>query len=77
MEAIDLYDRNKNKLNKTFVRGKDRLNNGEYYLLEQVWIVNKNNEILLNKEMIINLLVVFGNLQRDTLKLKRVMFLGL
>ena len=49
MEAIDLYDRNKNKLNKTFVRGKDRLNNGEYYLLEQVWIVNKNNEILLTQ----------------------------
>ena len=49
MEAIDLYDRNKNKLNKTFVRGKDRLNNGEYYLLEQVWIVNKNNKILLTQ----------------------------
>lgn len=49
METIDLYDRNKNKLNKTFVRGKDRLNNGEYYLLEQVWIVNKNNEILLTQ----------------------------
>ena len=49
MEVIDLYDRNKRKLNKTFIRGKDRLSAGEYYLLEQVWIVNKDNEILLTQ----------------------------
>ncbi len=49
MEIIDLYDRNKRKLNKTFIRGKDRLSAGEYYLLEQVWIVNKDNEILLTQ----------------------------
>lgn len=38
MEIIDLYNKDKQKLNKD-----------EYYLLEQIWIINKNKEILLTK----------------------------
>lgn len=49
MEVIDLYNKEKQKLNKTFTRGKDKLNKDEYYLLEQIWIINKNKEILLTK----------------------------
>ena len=49
METIDLYNKEKPKLNKTFKRGKDKLNKDEYYLLEQIWIINKNKEILLTK----------------------------
>ena len=49
METIDLYDVNKKKLGKTFIRHKDKLLENEYYLLEQVWIINDNNEILLTK----------------------------
>lgn len=49
METIDLYDKNKNKLNKTFVRKKDTLLENEYYLLEQAWIVNDEGKILLTQ----------------------------
>ena len=49
METIDLYNKEKPKLNKTFKRGKDKLNKDEYYLLEQIWIINKNKEILLTQ----------------------------
>lgn len=49
MEVIDLYNKEKQKLNKTFTRGKDKLNKDEYYLLEQIWIINKNKEILLTQ----------------------------
>lgn len=49
MEIIDLYNKEKQKLNKTFKRGKDKLNKDEYYLLEQIWIINKNKEILLTQ----------------------------
>ena len=45
METIDLYDKNKNKLNKTFIRKKDTLLENEYYLLEQAWIVNDEGKI--------------------------------
>ena len=49
MEKIDLYNKNKEKLNKTFIRHKDKLLDDEYYLLEQAWIINTNNEILLTR----------------------------
>jgi 8-oxo-dGTP diphosphatase len=49
METIDLYDKNKNKLNKTFIRKKDTLLENEYYLLEQAWIVNDEGKILLTQ----------------------------
>ena len=49
MEIIDLYNKEKQKLNKIFKRGKNTLKQNEYYLLEQIWIINKNKEILLTK----------------------------
>lgn len=49
METIDLYNKNKEKIGKTFVRHQDILLDDEYYLLETGWIVNKKNEILLTR----------------------------
>lgn len=49
MEIIDLYNKNKEKINKTFTRNQDILLDDEYYLLETGWILNKNNEILLTR----------------------------
>ena len=49
METIDLYDKNKNKLNKTFIRKKDNILENEYYILEQAWIVNDEGKILLTQ----------------------------
>lgn len=49
MEIIDLYNKNKEKLGKTFIRHQDQLLKDEYYLLEQAWILNDKNEILLTK----------------------------
>lgn len=49
MERIDLYGKNKEKLGKTFVRHQDKLLEDEYYLLEQAWILNNENKILLTR----------------------------
>lgn len=49
MEKIDLYTKDKLKLNKVFTRHQDMLLDNEYYLLEQVWIINDNKEILLTR----------------------------
>lgn len=49
MEKIDLYNINKEKLGKTFIRNQDTLLENEYYLLPQAWIINNNNEILLTR----------------------------
>lgn len=49
MEKIDLYSKNKEKLGKTFVRKQDKLLEDEYYLLEQAWILNSENKILLTR----------------------------
>lgn len=49
MEIIDLYNKNKEKLGKTFVRKQDKLLEDEYYLLEQAWILNSENKILLTR----------------------------
>lgn len=49
MEIIDLYSKNKKKLGKTFIRNQDKLLENEYYLLEQVWILNDENKVLLTR----------------------------
>ena len=49
MEKIDLYNSDKQKLDKVFIREKDKLLENEYYLLEQVWIINNKNEVLLTQ----------------------------
>ena len=49
MEKIDLYNSDKQKLDKVFIREKDKLLENEYYLLEQAWIINNKNEVLLTQ----------------------------
>ncbi len=48
MEKWDLYDKDFNKLNKTVNRG-DFLNDNEYHLVINAWIINDNNELLLSQ----------------------------
>jgi len=48
MEKWDLYDKNRNKLNKIVNRG-DRLNDDEYHLVVNGWIINDNKEFLITQ----------------------------
>ena len=48
MEKWDLYDKDFNKLNKTANRG-DKLNDNEYHLVINAWIMNSNNEFLITQ----------------------------
>ena len=47
-EYWDLYDENKNKLDKVVKRG-DKLNDNEYHLVVNVWIKNENNRYLISQ----------------------------
>lgn len=47
-ELWDLYDKNKNKLNKIVKRG-DKLNDDEYHLVVNSWIKNDKNEFLITQ----------------------------
>ena len=51
MEYLDVYDEDKNLVGKTIERYQSRedLKEGEYFLFEQAWVLNKNNEILLTR----------------------------
>ena len=51
MEYLDVYDKDKNLLGKMIERhqSRDDLNEGEYFLFEQAWIINSNNDILLTQ----------------------------
>ena len=48
MEIWDLYDKNRNKLNKTIERGK-KLTDDEYHLVVNAWIRNDKNEFLISQ----------------------------
>ncbi|THE09107.1 NUDIX domain-containing protein [Bacillus timonensis] len=48
MEVWDIYNKNRNKTNKTHVRGNP-LENGDYHIVVHVWIMNKMGEIVLTK----------------------------
>jgi 8-oxo-dGTP pyrophosphatase MutT (NUDIX family) len=48
MEYWDLYDRNKNLLNKVHLRG-EKLNSGEYHIIVFGWIVNDDHKFLLTQ----------------------------
>jgi mutator protein MutT len=48
MEYLDLYNKNKEKLNKIHRRG-DTLTPGEYFLAVNIFIINNQNKILLTK----------------------------
>ena len=47
-ELWDLYDKDKNKLNKIVKRG-DKLNDDEYHLVVNSWIKNDKNEFLITR----------------------------
>lgn len=49
MEIIDLYDRRKEKLNKTLIREDGEPEDGEYKLSVHVWVLNSKGEILIQK----------------------------
>ena len=46
VELWDLYDKNRNKLNKTIIRGT-KIPDGEYFLVVDVWIINLEKKILI------------------------------
>jgi len=50
MELRDILDEFGNKTGKTGERGKE-LNQGEYYLIVDVWIINSQGEFLLSKRV--------------------------
>ncbi len=47
-EYGDLYDKDRNKLNKVAKRG-DKLDKGKYHLVINAWIKNKNNQFLMTQ----------------------------
>ena len=51
IEYWDLYDKNRNKLEKTVKRG-DYLNDDEYHLVINAWIKNSKNEFLITQRSI-------------------------
>ena len=48
MEKWDLYDKNRNKLNKVVNRG-DYLSDDEYHLVVNAWIKNDKDEFLITQ----------------------------
>jgi mutator protein MutT len=48
MEYWDLYNKNRQKLHKIHLRGKE-INQGEYHLVVNIWIINNKNKILLTQ----------------------------
>lgn len=48
MEYWDLYDKDRNKLDKIVMRG-ECLNDDEYHLVVNVWIKNKDNKFLISQ----------------------------
>lgn len=48
IELWDLYDRNRNLLNKDHIRG-EKLSDGEYHLVVHVWIKNNKEKYLMSK----------------------------
>lgn len=45
MEHWDLYNKDKQKINKTILRG-EKINAGEYFLVVNIWIINDKMEKL-------------------------------
>ena len=50
MELWDLYDRNRNKLDKVAKRG-DKLADSEYHLVVNAWIMNSKGEFLISQRV--------------------------
>ncbi len=51
MEYLDIYDKDKKLTGKKIERyqSRDDLKDGEYFLFEQAWVINSNNQILLTR----------------------------
>ena len=54
MELWDIYDKYRNKTGKTHVKGT-RTGEGEYHIAVRVWIVNSNNELLIQRRQFDNI----------------------
>jgi isopentenyldiphosphate isomerase len=52
MEIWDVYDKERNKTGRTVFRG-DVLNEWEYHLAVDIWIINEANEVLLQKRSVL------------------------
>lgn len=48
VELWDLYDKNRNKLNKTIIRG-NKISEGEFFLVVDVWIITPEKKILITQ----------------------------
>jgi 8-oxo-dGTP pyrophosphatase MutT (NUDIX family) len=48
MEYWDLYNKDRQKLNKTVIRG-EKIDDGEYFLAVNIWIMNNKNELLVTQ----------------------------
>ena len=48
VEFWDLYDKNRNKINKVVKRG-EKLSDGEYHIVINAWIKNDKNEFLITR----------------------------
>ena len=50
MEYWDLYNENREKINKKHLRSNiNELNPGEYHIVVNIWIINEQNEILITQ----------------------------
>ncbi len=49
MEEWDVYDASRNLTGRTVRRGMDKLQPGEYHLVVDVWLLDENNRILIQK----------------------------
>lgn len=51
MEYMDIYDKDKNLTGKVIERyeSRDNLQEGEYFLFEQAWVINSKGEILMTR----------------------------
>ncbi len=62
MERWDLYDKNRNKLNKMHIRDV-LLPKGCYHLVVHVWVQNDNGEILYPNATRINTMAICGSVK--------------
>ena len=49
MEEWDIYNKNLQKIGKTCVRGKNKLQENEYHLVVHIWFLTKKGKILLTQ----------------------------
>lgn len=61
-ELWDLYDKYRKPLNKIHTRGVP-LSKGEYHIVVDIWTINKDGKILIDKRHPNKNLVAFGSVQ--------------